>query len=166
MVAMAMIAKMFRVGGWAPILVFGIHVVLSRGLNAYVLFPPTDIPMHFAGGVAMAIFISGCFRALPREAIRSNRIAILELVLVGSLTATSAVLWECVEFACDQVFGSNIQRGLGNTMQDMGLGIAGAVLVMLVRSHMLKANTAEFREVAAEWVSGCWRRPESASRRR
>ena len=154
MEAMATIAKMFRVGGWAPLLVFGVHVVLSRVFNAYVVFPPTDIPMHFAGGVAMAIFISGCFQALPREVVRSSRIVVLELVLVGSLTTTAAVLWEFVEFACDQAFGSNIQRGLGNTMQDMGLGIAGAVVVMAVRLRALQAKPVELREVAAEWVSG------------
>lgn len=148
------VEKVFRVGGWAPLMVFGIHVILSRVFNAYVVFPPTDIPMHFAGGVAMAFFISRCFQALPREVVRSSRIVALELILVGSLTASAAVVWEFVEFACDLAFGTNIQRGLSNTMRDMGLGIAGALVVMALRFRALKAKPAELRSVAAEWMAG------------
>jgi hypothetical protein len=150
----AVVEKIFRVGGWAPLMVFGVHVIFSRALNAYVVFPMTDIPMHFAGGVAMAFFVSRCFRALPREIVRSSRIVVLELILVGSLTMTAAVIWEFAEFTCDQIFGSNIQRGLGNTMRDMGLGIAGALVVMVLRARALKARPAELRAVATEWMSG------------
>ena len=150
----AIVEKVFRVGGWAPLMVFGIHVILSRVFNAYVVFPPTDIPMHFFGGLAMAFFISRCFQALPREVVRSSRIVALELILVGSLTTSAAVIWEFTEFACDQIFGSNIQRGLGNTMRDMGLGIAGALVIMVLRAHALKAKPAELRSVATEWMAG------------
>ena len=148
------VEKVFRVGGWAPLMVFGIHVILSRVFNAYVVFPPTDIPMHFAGGVAMAFFISRCFQVLPREVVRSSRLVALELILVGSLTASAAVVWEFVEYACDQAFGSNIQRGLDNTMRDMGLGIAGALVVMALRFRALNARPEELRDVAAEWMAG------------
>jgi hypothetical protein len=149
-----LVKKLFRVGGWAPLLVFGIHVVLSRGFNAYVRVPGTDIPMHFFGGVSIAYFVSRCFQELPRNVVRSSRIAILELVLVGSLTATAAVIWEFAEFACDQIFGTNIQRSLGNTMQDLALGVAGGVVVMAVRAHSLRARPRELQLVANEWVSG------------
>ena len=43
--------------GWAPASVFVIHVVISRGLGAYLTLPDLDIPMHFAGGVAIAYFL-------------------------------------------------------------------------------------------------------------
>jgi len=45
-------------GAWAPVLVFGLHVFISPALNAYLLFPPLDIPMHFFGGVAIAYFFA------------------------------------------------------------------------------------------------------------
>jgi hypothetical protein len=70
------VTRVFLVGGWAPLLVFGIHVVLSRVLNAYVIFPPTDVPMHFCGGLAMAFFVSKCFQVLPREMVRSSRVVV------------------------------------------------------------------------------------------
>jgi hypothetical protein len=79
---------------------------------------------------------------------------ILELILVGSLTTSAAVLWEFAELTCDQLFGSNIQRGLGNTMKDMSLGVAGAVAVMVLRARALKSGRAELRAVATEWLSG------------
>ena len=106
------------------------------------------------GRVAIAFFVSRCFQALRREIVRSSRIVILELVPVGSLTTSAAVIWEFAEFTCDQLFGSNIQRGLGNTMRDMGLGVAGAVAVMVLRARALKARPAELRAVATEWMSG------------
>jgi hypothetical protein len=112
------------------------------------------MPMHFLGGVSMAFFISRCFQALPRELVRSSRIVVLELILVGSLTATAAMIWEFAEFACDLAFGTNIQRGLPNTMRDMALGLAGALAVMIVRAWRLKARPEELRAVADEWIHG------------
>lgn len=148
------VRKIFVVGGWAPLLVFFVHVVLSRGLHAYDAWPPTDRPMHFAGGVAMAFFISRCFQALPREAVRHSRVSLLELILAGSLTATAAVLWEFAEFSCDQVFGTNIQVGLANTMQDLALGLAGAATFVAVRARRLGTGPAVLQEVANEWMNG------------
>ena len=150
----AVIRKMFVAGGWAPLSVFAVHVVLSRVVNAYARFPPTDIPMHFMGGLAMAFFVSCCFQALPRDVLRSSRVVVLELVLVGSLTATSAMLWEFAEFTCDSILGTNVQRGLSNTMQDMALGLAGAAVFIALRAKALRAGRAELRAVANEWITG------------
>ena len=149
-----LVRKLFIVGGWAPILVFSIHAVATRGFHLYVVWPQADIPMHFAGGVAIAFFFSGCFRALPREIVRSSRIAVLEAILIFSLTATAAVLWEFAEFTLDRIAGSNVQVNLPNTMQDMALGILGAVVVTAVRMRRLRAGRRELREVTAEWVAG------------
>jgi hypothetical protein len=151
---MTLVRKLWMVGGWAPLLVFSIHVVASRGLNAYARFPPTDIPMHFAGGVAMAFFISGCFRALPRDVDRRSRVVVLEGVLVGSLATTAAVLWEFAEFSIDRLTGTNIQVNLNNTMQDLALGMLGALVLVLIRARQLRVAGADIREVASEWLSG------------
>ena len=151
---MTLVRKVWLVGGWAPLLVFAIHVVASRGLNAYVRFPPTDIPMHFAGGVAIAFFISGCFRALPRDTDRSSRVVVLEGVLVGSLATTAALLWEFAEFSIDRLVGTNIQVSLNNTMQDLALGMLGALVLVIIRARQLRVAGADIREVASEWMSG------------
>jgi hypothetical protein len=119
-------------------------------LDAYTVFPATDIPMHFAGGLSIAFFVSGCFRALPREALAGSRRVVLELVLLGSLTATAAVVWEFAELACDRAFGAGFQMSLANTMQDLAMGLLGAGVYMVRRALVLRAGPADFRAVLLE----------------
>lgn len=147
--------KILRIGGWVPLLVFTTHLFLSGIVRVYDIWPPFDIPMHFAGGLAIAFFISRCFQTLPREgSVRRSRIVLLELLLIGSLTATAAVGWEFMEFTGDQLLGSNVQIGLANTMQDMAMGILGAAAVMVVRSRQLHVGSNELREITGDWVRG------------
>ncbi len=119
-------ALLFR-AGWAPLLVFLLHVFISRVVNGYILYPPLDIPMHFLGGVAMAYFLANCFSALPKDAIAHSLRPLAAVVFVVSLTTTSTVFWEFAEFASDAVFGTHAQLGLDDTLLDMALGIAGAM---------------------------------------
>lgn len=146
--------KILKVGGWVPLLAFTMHMFLSRVLHAYEIWPSTDIPMHFIGGLAIAFFVSQCFQLLPRESVKRSRIVILELVLVGSLTASAAVFWEFTEFTIDQLFGTNVQISLANTMQDLAMGILGAFVLMLIRSRQLRVGINEVREIASDWIGG------------
>ena len=124
---------------WAPILVFGLHVFISRVLNAYVLFPPLDIPMHFFGGVAIAYFFASCARALPAGVISPSLRPWLVAVVVFALTGTATVFWEFAEFLSDQLFATHAQLGLADTLLDMALGIGGGAtyLSMAARSRRL-----------------------------
>ena len=117
--------------GWAPILVFLLHVFISRVLNGYILYPPIDIPMHFFGGVAMAYFLSACFAALPDGAVRDDLRAIGQAVFVVALTATASTFWEFAEFTSDVLFGTLAQLGLEDTLLDMALGVAGGMSFVL-----------------------------------
>lgn len=118
--------------GWAPILVFLLHVFISRVLNGYILYPPVDIPMHFFGGVAMAYFLSACFAALPDGAVRGDLRPIAQCVFVVSLTATASTFWEFAEFISDVLFGTQAQLGLEDTLLDMALGVAGGTSLVLM----------------------------------
>jgi hypothetical protein len=128
---------------WAPVLVFGLHVFISRVLNAYLLFPPLDIPMHFFGGVAIAYFFAACFRALPPDSIALSLRPWLLAVSVFALTATATVFWEFAEFFSDRFFGTHAQLSLEDTLLDMALGIAGGLtyLVMTSRSRLVGDNS-------------------------
>jgi hypothetical protein len=140
------------VGGWAPLFVFTVHVLVSRVFNGYRLWPSIDIPMHFAGGMAIAFFISRSFRHLPREPVTRSRVVVLELLLIGSMTATAAVLWEFAEFAIDQIFASNVQVSLANTMRDLAMGVSGGALCILVRSRRLRVGLRELRNLMGDWL--------------
>ncbi len=147
--------KMLRAGAWVPLTVFAVHVFASRVLHLYQIWPPTDIPMHFSGGLAMAYFISRCFQLLPRENVKRNRIVLLELMLIVSLTATTAVFWEFAEFSADQLLGTNVQISLANTMQDLAMGILGALVYALWRSRRLGVRSNDLCEFALDWMRGC-----------
>lgn len=146
--------RILKIGGWVPLLVFSIHLFFSRVVHAYDYWPPTDLPMHFAGGLAIAFFLSRCFQALPREAVKRSRLVLLELLLVFSLTATAAVGWEFAEFSFDQLFGTNVQVSLANTMQDLAMGLSGALLFILIRSWQLQVGVSEIREFTVDWLRG------------
>ena len=146
--------KVLAVGGWAPLLVIGLHVVATEALDVYSGWPRLDIPMHFAGGVAMAYFVSGCLQALPHGPSRRSRVIVLEAVLVASLTTTAAVVWEFVEFTIDTATGSNLQVSLTNTMQDLAVGMLGAAVVVAVRARRTGPNSADVSAVAEEWMTG------------
>ena len=145
--------KCFIVGGWAPLLVFVLHVAASQA-GAYDIWPPTDIPMHVAGGFAIALFLSGLFRALPRDLVRKSRIVVLELVLVFALATTAAVIWEFAEFGVDQAFGTNVQVSLANTMKDLALGMAGAGVFLAFRARQMNAGPDEIRALVTDWMAG------------
>jgi hypothetical protein len=117
--------------GWAPILVFLLHVFISRVLNGYILYPPVDIPMHFFGGMAMAYFLAASFAALPGDAVRVDFRAFAQFVFVVSLTTTASVFWEFAEFTSDALFGTRAQLGLEDTLLDMALGMAGGASFVL-----------------------------------
>jgi ABC-type polysaccharide/polyol phosphate export permease len=148
------VRRLLGVGGWAPLVVFAVHVIADQVFDAYGDRPRLDIPMHLAGGIAMAFFISGCFQAMPRGARRSSRVIVREALLVASLTTTAAVVWEFLEFAIDAATGTNIQVSLANTMQDLALGMAGAAVVVAARAWQTGAGPADLTAVAAEWMAG------------
>ena len=123
----ASLVTLFRSAGWAPTLVFGIHVFIARVLNAYVLYPPLDIPMHFFGGVVIALFIWRCFAAISPAAIAPPFRPALMALLVFSFSATATVFWEFAELLSDRLFNTNAQLGLEDTLLDMALGLAGCL---------------------------------------
>jgi len=117
-----------RRAGWAPTLVFGAHVLLSCGFNAYKAFPPLDIPMHLLGGVAISFFLWTAYRAGIRSGTlgRPSNLALVTLTFTS--TVACALFWEFAEFLSDRYFGTNSQAGLEDTLLDMLLGVVGGAV--------------------------------------
>ena len=146
--------KLFVTGGWAPCLVFSVHVVATQVFGIYEVWPAADVPMHFAGGLSIAFFISRAFRALPREIVRSSRLVVLEAILVLSLGTSAAVVWEFAEFSLDAFAGTNVQVSLANTMQDLAMGMLGAAVMVAIRASQTRARHTDVLHVAEEWLTG------------
>lgn len=129
-----------RDGAWPPLAVFALHMVLSRVFGLYGPHPWLDIPMHVAGGVAIAWF-------LHRALVNAGRAALLapfhertHHLLVQALVGTTTVLWEFAEFLSDRYLGTRAQAGLNDTLLDMLLGIAGGIALMLAVALRARAR--------------------------
>lgn len=117
-----------RRAGWAPLVVFIAHAVLSLVFHAYVRWPGLDIPMHILGGAAMAWFLRAVVLH-PRAEARLGRNTHLGrgLMLVG-LTCIVAVLWECAEWSANEFLGTHINIDLADSLADILFGLAGATV--------------------------------------
>ena len=87
--------------------------------------------MHFFGGIAIAYFLSVCFQAIPGDAVAPRWRPIAQFVFVVSLTATTAVFWEFIEYASDALFATRALGNIYDTLQDLALGITGSLVLML-----------------------------------
>ncbi len=123
----AWIALSLRRAAWAPLLLFGMHVVASRGFDAYRRYPPLDIPMHFFGGVAIAYFFAHAALVAPHCGLTRATDRLTHAVLVLALTCSATVGWEWAEFVSDRFLGTHAQVDLADTMKDMLMGSLGVL---------------------------------------
>jgi ABC-type Mn2+/Zn2+ transport system permease subunit len=122
------ITHTLREAAWAPLSVFGFYLLgLSFGL--YKLFPPSDIPTHFMGGVAITYFY--------RAAIRNGQKFVgdiplpIQILFAFTCTGTTTIFWEFYENIFDFLFGTDMVRGLQDTIVDLSLGLLGALVLSL-----------------------------------
>jgi hypothetical protein len=122
---------------WAPILVFGIHVVLAKVFDIYRIFPDIDIAMHFFGGVAITHFLlRAATVALDLNLLGSPSRACIAL-LTFLAASTTTILWEFFEWTLDRLLQKQWQLSLDDTLLDMLLGMLGSIayLVCERRDH-------------------------------
>lgn len=124
-----------------PIIVLFAHLIASRPLKLYMVFPNLDILSHFAGGLSIAYTSSQILAYLGKEKITAGLDQAVCLLLIFSLTATTTVFWEFAEFIADQLLNTNIQISLANTMQDQFMGILGGVTWMLIYARKFEKTT-------------------------
>lgn len=124
--------RVILTAGWAPALVFALHVVLSQVVDAYTMFPAIDIPMHLLGGYVMAHFVKRCIEIVPTGGLADGIWRAASVFVVVTATATAAVFWEFAEYIADQLLPLNGQLGLEDTLLDMALGIVGAVALVFI----------------------------------
>lgn len=115
---------------WLPMFIFAAHVFVSRVLHGYILFPSLDIPMHYLGGLSMGYSSFLALAFLQQHKIISPLDKAVAWVFVFTLVTTIAVFWEFAEFSMDQLIGTNLQLHLPNTMQDLFMGMLGAVTII------------------------------------
>jgi hypothetical protein len=126
---------------WPPMFIFALHVCLFRLWNAYFWIPWIDIPMHFLGGLSMAYSLSAILSLLQDLRVISRLDLGVQLLLVFSSVVTIAVLWEFMEFSQDHIFNMNTQISLANTMQDLLMGMLGAVALVSIKTISMQKSS-------------------------
>lgn len=121
---------------WAPGLIFLLHLFLCGGIDYYASYRLTDELMHLAGGFAIAFAAGRSIEELRARGVVPDPGRLLRVLLVVSLTALAAVLWELAEFLSDRYLGTRTLGDLEDTLLDLALGIGGALLyLLLARPH-------------------------------
>ncbi len=126
----AILKQLAREVAWAPITVFVAHEV-AGGIFGHE--PYVDPVMHFLGGAAMAYFLRRVAKLSPRLLGSPSALA-LDLLAFG-MTGFVAIVWEFGELGSDIFLGTNIQFSAANTLRDLGLGLGGAVLALLMQAR-------------------------------
>ena len=114
----------------APAIVFAIHL-FAINFYFYSLIPNLDIPMHFIGGMAIAVTVICLMNVVEKEKLAAFKSHFVRAVLLIALVSMSASFWEISEFIVDTSWGFNLQYSLQDTMKDMILGLIGGSIVVI-----------------------------------
>ncbi len=127
-----------------------LHVMGHVG-DYYVLFAPYyDKLTHFVSSITIALL--AFFVAILAEHhgdIRLTDPAILTFIM--TLTLAAGATWEICEFTVDQAFGTSLQQGNTDTMIDLIVDLAGAVIVTAFAAVALtRAERGQFIRLFAD----------------
>jgi hypothetical protein len=117
-----------REAAWAPLAVI-LFYGMGLAFHWYDAYPKLDIPSHLMGGVAITYFY--------RTAIRNSQQYLgdipfpIQVLFAITSTGTTTVLWEFYENLSDYLIVTQHVKGLADTIQDLFVGLLGAVLLSL-----------------------------------
>lgn len=110
-----------------PIFVLILHV-LATITGFYWTVPWLDTPMHFIGGMSIALAGYDFLKiAGTQEWVTISKPFITILFLIA-LTALAATLWEFFEFFVDYLWDMHMQTSIADTMKDLAMGLSGAAI--------------------------------------
>ncbi len=131
-----------RAGGWAPLLVFGVHAIVVLGWNAYHKVPYLDVPMHTLGGIAIAYFFWKSVHTEAGRVLLGSQTQFARTLLVLTATGATTGLWEFAEWTTDSFGWTRAQGGVDDTMLDMFLGMLGGLIFVGVTWRLHFADQA------------------------
>ena len=144
------IIRTARGAAWAPILVFLLHLVLSRLVGAHVAFSPLDLPMHLLGGVAITYFAAYAAGTALGLGLLGRPTRALLVFVVFTAACSAAMFWEFAEFCSDYLLGTHAQVDLEDTLSDMFFGVVGSIVYL---------SAVRFRVIARD--VGSWTAADS-----
>ena len=122
-----------------PILVFFVNAVFdTKGI--YYTFLWIDMPMHFLGGVSIAVAGAQFLAYLQERGLVGKLPFLFHAFFVMSFVGLAAVLWELWEFARDYLARTSTQVNLPDTMIDMFFGLLGGFIALVVLFFFRKSR--------------------------
>jgi hypothetical protein len=135
--------KNFSRIAFLPALIYIINLVLGYGLDIYHKIRWFDTPMHFIGGITIALSAHLYFQSQKQSgAIGKINKWNLFLILIGTV-ALAGVLWEIYEFSLDQLIYhyAYFQPSNFDTMKDLIMDLLGgsaAAIILLIKKPLNK----------------------------
>lgn len=90
-----------------------------------------DAVIHFLSGILIGLGVILWLRRLLLQKSKVHMPRWMQFLFVLTVSVGVAVAWEFVEFVSDQLFGTNSQDSLVDTMYDLILGTAGTSMLLL-----------------------------------
>ena len=117
--------------------------VSGRVLGWYHLFYPFyDKIAHLVSSITIAVlgFVAAVIMDQYTE-IKMNRSLIVFFVII--FTMSLGAFWEITEFLSDNLFGTQLQVGLGDTMYDLIFDLMGGIIIGVLGDIYLKRTPKE-----------------------
>lgn len=122
---MEWVINTLREAAWAPLAVVGFYVI-GLALRLFKSFPFLDIPTHFMGGVVITYFYRAAIRNLQKLV---GEIPLpIQILLAFTCAGTTTIFWEFYENLADNFLGTQMVRGLEDTIVDLLVGLSGALV--------------------------------------
>ncbi len=102
-----------------------------------------DTLLHLGSGVALG-FIGFAIMLLLDKSSKIQAQPITLAFFAFCFAMTAGAVWEIFEFAMDQLFGLNMQKGLTDTMADLIADAIGALAASTAGYFYLKSNKSMF----------------------
>lgn len=119
--------SLIRALGWPALMFLGTETI-GRTTNLFEVYPWLDNPLHFFGGVLIAITANEFFLYCRRNGYIGKTHSFLHIILLVTFVMTVAVFWEFHEFLRDFYFHTELQSSEADTMKDLLLGMLGGLL--------------------------------------
>jgi len=99
--------------------------------------PWYDVLLNLVGAFALGLVSLSVLYAMYRNGVLNSSPLVLSF-LVFSITLALAGSWEVFEFALDSFFGSHLQKSALDTMIDISVNLAGAIIVSIAGYFYVK----------------------------
>jgi hypothetical protein len=117
------------------------HFFCGEILGFYVKVSWWDSALHTFSGMLIALLSFSLINLLNKSKDDGFKLNLVFTVIFAfSIALAVGTLWEVVEFACDGIFGSNMQRAFESTMSGRGTALVGtAALADTMKDLILDA---------------------------